>query len=164
MSSTRPLRFTKRRIGGNAPTVTAVLMAVVGIMAIVMGAPFMAVFTLPFALLAATGREEVEVDFGSLRYRSYFSFMWIRWGRYKPLPKLEHVLVRDYRERIIDQQSGKTSDVLEKYELSLFARDEGKLVLCISESATRMQRHLKAIGAVSALPVIDRTKEKIMSR
>ncbi len=158
------LRFTKRRIGGNAPTVTAVLMGIVGIMAIVMGTPFLAALTLPFALLAATGREEVEVDFAALRYRSCFSFVWIRWGPFKPLPQLAHVLVRDYRERIIDQQSGKTSDVLEKYELSLFARDEGKLVLCISESASRMRGHVKAISAVSSLPVIDRTKEGIAAR
>jgi hypothetical protein len=114
------------------------------------------------SLILAFGQECVDIDFSGGRYRSYISILGIGSASFKPLPVFDSLLVRDFRERVRDDDSGLDVQGDDLYELSLVSKRNGKLVLCLTDDRKAILGYYRRVSRASKLDVDDRTRERII--
>jgi hypothetical protein len=107
----------------------------------------------------------VELDLDRMRYRLYWFRAFARESAFKPLPRLDHIHVRDirYAGGREDSSDGSWGDTY-AYELSLMSVAKEKLVLCVRSRKRTIVNHVVALQERTGLGVRDVTQERIMGK
>ena len=154
--------ITRRRLGGSWGRIGAVLIGLVGLMFLFnMPMPWAlipSVVPIATAIVMGFGTERIELDLSTKRYRTGFSFFGIGGGAYKPLPALDHILIRDFHELVRTRYGGLHRSDIDKFELSLVAVDKSKLVICWTEDKKEALEHAQALRRLSKLPIVYTTR------
>ena len=158
-----PIIITRRRLGGSWRGVKVALLVLVTLPFVInsslLGALLFAWIPVAFIVVVAFGSEEVELDLEAKRYRSYFSFFGSRAGAYKPLPDLDHLLIRAYYTRQYAARVGSYRSDTTTVELSLVARTGGRLVLRWAEYTADVLPLAQQLSQRLGLRVVDTSGE-----
>jgi hypothetical protein len=161
------MTFLKRKFGNPISISFGIIGGIIGLFILLFGQNYLRLlYSIPMlvvGLLFIFGKEYVEVNFEQQYIKEYFSLLWIKSGKSKPLPTIDHILLRDIYTNANYSTMSAQADY---YELSLCYLNKSqkltRIILSINLNKKRMKNYIETLKGQTNLPIRDKTNEKLV--